>query len=240
MAFMKNRLGPAIYGVLLALHLAALITRNDWLAYATKALLMPALVFWLLQSTSQITNPIKIIALSALLFSWAGDLLLLFVVPLGDSLGANFFLAGLGAFLIAHLFYIYCLFQLRKKLRLALRPALLVPVLLYGAIVFYLLTPHLGGYRIPVLLYGIIISIMLFNALQFGLNPKPNRLIAAGAILFVLSDTFLAWNKFRTPFSGAGILIMFSYGVAQYFLCEGIINLMQEEESRKPSTRETA
>jgi uncharacterized membrane protein YhhN len=216
-AYMKDRSGPVLFGVLFALHLAALINHTAWLTYATKSLLMAALVFWLLRSTARSTDSLKLFALSALLFSWGGDVLLLFV-----PLDASFFMAGLCAFLIAHFFYLYCLWQIRKAQQIPFRPLLLLPVMLFGAAFCYLLWPHLGNFRIPVLIYGAILCLMLFSALQLGFSRKNNRLIAGGAALFVLSDSFLAWNKFHTPFSGADVLIMLSYGMAQYFLCAGI------------------
>ncbi len=220
---------------LLGLHLAAIINHIPWLGWATKPLLVPVLVFWLLQSTSGVTNPLKIHALSALLFSWAGDVLLIFV-----PISASFFLAGLTAFLIAQLFYLYCFLQLRKAQQLPFRFWLLIPVGIFCTAVLYLLTPWLGALKIPVMVYGTIISLMLFAALQLGFSPRRNRLIAGGAALFVFSDIMLAWNKFRAPVSGADVLIMLSYGIAQYYLCRGIIgNLNDLEVRNKPLNKTT-
>lgn len=220
---------------LLGLHLAAIITHTEWLSHATKPLLVPALIFWLLQSSSRVTNPLKIHALSALLFSWGGDVLLIFV-----PISASFFLAGLSAFLIAHLFYLFCFLKLRKQLQLPLRLLLLIPVGLFCAAVLWLLTPWLGDLKIPVMVYGTAISLMLFAALQLGFSPTSNRLIAGGAGLFVFSDILLAWNKFRAPVSGAEVLIMLSYGIAQYYLCRGIIGILNEQEiPNKPLNKTT-
>lgn len=222
---MKKRLGPGIFGVLLALHLAAQINQIPWLLYASKALLVPALIFWLLHSTARNTDTIKLFALSALLFSWGGDVLLIFV-----RLNESFFLAGLCAFLIAQVFYLYTFRRIALGQRLPVRLLLLVPVTLFWTLLYYFLFPSLGDYRLPVFIYGTVITMMLFFALQLGFSPKYNRLIAGGAALFILSDMFLAWNKFRNPFTGADSLIMLSYGIAQYFICGGIIGFLHEQE----------
>ena len=49
----------------------------------------------------------------------------------------------------------------------------------------------------------------------------------AGALLFVISDSVLAINKFYHPFEIAGIIIMLTYGLAQFFIAEGAIQYIQ-------------
>ena len=44
-----------------------------------------------------------------------------------------------------------------------------------------------------------------------------------GALLFVISDSVLAVNKFYYSFEWAGVVIMLTYGLAQLFICEGAI-----------------
>ena len=47
----------------------------------------------------------------------------------------------------------------------------------------------------------------------------PQTLFAAcGAILFLISDALLAWNRFRMKFKSAQFLIMGTYYVAQWVL----------------------
>ena len=45
----------------------------------------------------------------------------------------------------------------------------------------------------------------------------------AGAMLFIISDSLLAINKFYYPFQMAGIFVMVTYGLAQYFITYGAI-----------------
>ena len=46
-----------------------------------------------------------------------------------------------------------------------------------------------------------------------------------GALLFVISDSVLAINKFYQSFELAGIVIMLTYGFAQLFIIEGAISI---------------
>jgi uncharacterized membrane protein YhhN len=48
-------------------------------------------------------------------------------------------------------------------------------------------------------------------------------LFVAGALLFVCSDSLLAINKFGQPFRFAGLLIMFTYCLAQFLIVWGVV-----------------
>ena len=51
--------------------------------------------------------------------------------------------------------------------------------------------------------------------------------MVAGALLFVLSDSILAINKFYMPFDLAGTFIMLTYGFAQYLIVQGAVKYIQ-------------
>jgi uncharacterized membrane protein YhhN len=53
-------------------------------------------------------------------------------------------------------------------------------------------------------------------------NNISYKLVAIGAILFVISDSLLALNKFYVPFYFADISIIFTYGLAQLFIVLGL------------------
>lgn len=161
----------------------------------------------------------------ALIFSWLGDVLLLFVEQ-----NQLYFLLGLGAFFMAHVFYIV-LFRCIISSDFNAKPTnivlLLIAVLLYDFVLTSVLWVHLGDLKYPVLLYSIVLSGMLFTALIASkqLNNPSKILLIIGAILFVISDSLLAINKFYLPFQAASIMIMISYIAAQYFIVSAIINI---------------
>jgi uncharacterized membrane protein YhhN len=54
-------------------------------------------------------------------------------------------------------------------------------------------------------------------------NSKSFLLIFIGAVLFMVSDSVLAINKFHNAFSAAGALIMLTYCLAQFLIVEGAL-----------------
>jgi uncharacterized membrane protein YhhN len=79
--------------------------------------------------------------------------------------------------------------------------------------------------KLPVRVYGVVISFMLMLAMHmlFINEKKPGRWMFTGALLFVISDSVLAVNKFYQPFALAPVLIMITYGLAQLFITQGAI-----------------
>ena len=100
---------------------------------------------------------------------------------------------------------------------------MLLAVLVYVIELLYILWPYLGGMKLPVVVYACVIGTMLAFALwQFGkLEKKTSLLFIGGAVFFVISDSLLAISKFKVHFPLSGILIMFTYCLAQYLLARG-------------------
>jgi uncharacterized membrane protein YhhN len=90
-----------------------------------------------------------------------------------------------------------------------------------------LLLPTLGNLKIPVFVYAIILSTMLLFAFKGYLKwSKPaGSYILLGAIIFVCSDSILAFNKFYKPILFSSFLIMATYLLAQYLIVVGILKL---------------
>lgn len=154
----------------------------------------------------------------ALLFSLAGDILLMF-----DDQNPMFFLFGLIAFLIAHIMYIIVFLKHRNKSK---QPFLFITILLIYAVgLFYLLKSGLGAMLLPVVFYMIVILTMATTAfLRKGNVPFQNyNLVFLGAVLFLVSDSLLSLNMFYKPIPFANILIMLTYGFAQFFIVLGIL-----------------
>jgi uncharacterized membrane protein YhhN len=161
----------------------------------------------------------------AIIFSCAGDTLLMF-----QGKDGSFFIYGLGAFLVAHIFYILAYRQHQssdtsnelqglQKIRYAF------PILLSGTGLVVILYSRLGGMKIPVLIYAIVLTGMVLAALfRFGKTSASSfALVFGGAILFMISDSLIAINKFLEPLSMAGMWIMVTYIAAQYLIVTGLL-----------------
>ena len=75
---------------------------------------------------------------------------------------------------------------------------------------FLVLRSGLGKMMAPVLVYILVILIMCGLARERHLQLElPQTLFAAcGAIIFLISDALLAWNRFRMKFKSAQFLIL--------------------------------
>jgi len=138
---------------------------------------------------------------AGLAFSLAGDVLLEFPA---------LFVAGLGAFLCAHISYIMAF------LTDSTRPHLLraVPFLVWLGLAYARMRPGLGEMAIPVTVYVIAIGVMLWRAAAMGLAPGP-RPAVIGAVLFGLSDTLIGLDRFHAPISGVRYPIILLYWAGQ-------------------------
>jgi uncharacterized membrane protein YhhN len=215
---MKKFSGLILFIIVLVADCIGIWKNNEWLQYVSKPLIIPALVFHFLclaEPRNYFSGKWVVVGL---LFSWIGDVLLMFVAK-----NEIFFLLGLASFLIAHIFYIVFFHQLRVKEKVKPKPLLLVVVVIYYAGLISWLSPYLADMKIPVYIYGIVISFMFMLAMHmlYIKNKVAGQWMMVGALLFVASDSVLAFNKFYQPFEMAGIIIMVTYGLAQLFIVEG-------------------
>lgn len=215
---MKQKHWKFLFAITLAGDIAAIQLNNELLQFVCKPLIVPALVGYFATQTKAVAAGFRKWILRALLFSWAGDVLLMFVTT-----NEKFFLAGLASFLLAHIFYIIFFHKVRFKEKIKSQVWTLVVVVLYYVGLIYLLSPYLLHMKLPVRIYGIVISFMCMLAMHmlYINNKKAGLWMMMGALLFVISDSVLAINKFYQPFQTAGIIIMLTYGLAQLFIVKG-------------------
>jgi uncharacterized membrane protein YhhN len=148
----------------------------------------------------------QVLVVMGLLASVAGDVLLM--LP-GDR-----FTAGLTSFLGAHLAYLGAF---------AIAPAgaaawlMLAALVVIGGTVLRVLWPGLGRLRVPVSSYVVVILAMGWMATTrwLRLPSAATAAAAGGALLFVLSDTLLALDRFRGRFALARTWVLGTYYVAQ-------------------------
>jgi uncharacterized membrane protein YhhN len=217
---MKKEFWVIAFGIVLVANLAGVLLQNEPLQHISKPFIIPLLAGYFLSQTTRWITDLKKWVVAALFFSWAGDVLLLF-----QEHKPVYFLAGLSAFLMAHIFYIFFFHSIRVKESIKSRAWLLLVVVIYYAVLMNILSPHLGSMKLPVRIYGIFISFMFMLAMHmlFIRNKIAARWMMMGALLFVISDSVLAINKFYQSFEAAGIIIMLTYGLAQFFIIEGAI-----------------
>lgn len=214
-----------ISGAALAADLVFTALGMDALRPVSKPLIVLALGAYFLLGVKEVSSPGKGWVTAALVLSWLGDVLLLF-----EANSSVFFMLGLGSFLLAHMAYSIFFNRLRREGDLSIKPLFVAIVGVYYLALVVSLYPYLDGMRLPVLVYGLVISVMLVLALSLGpLKERIGLFIVFGATLFVLSDSVLAINKFMRPFTGAGVLVMLTYGMAQFFIVSGSILALQKE-----------
>lgn len=217
---MKKKYRIILFTLILAADLIAVQLHYKIAEYIFKPLIVIWLLAYFILETRSIKSKLKKWIMAALLLSWLGDVLLMLQ---GDN--SLFFLLGLSAFLVAHIFYILFFHFVRVKENVKSRWYLVLIAVVYYSLLIMLLSPWLGDMKLPVRIYGIVISFMFMLAMHmpFIKNKNAGWWMMAGALLFVVSDSVLAVNKFYEPFEIAGVIIMLTYGLAQLFITEGSI-----------------
>lgn len=227
---MRKNIFLPLFLLIVFTDLFAIYTGNQLIQYIVKPMILISLfVFFAFQVT--MVKPkgrelrISTFLMEGLVLSLVGDTLLMF------DADPMFFILGLSAFLLAHIFYILTFYTVLKTEKLKLDLRLFIPVSVYYALLVFLLFPVLGEMRIPVLVYGIVISIMFALALHMInlIYREAGKWMAIGAAMFVLSDSLLAFNKFYQAFPFAGIYIMISYAAAQYGIVKGVTAYLSEK-----------
>lgn len=146
----------------------------------------------------------RVLLITALLFSAAGDISLSFK-------GEKSFLLGIANFLVAHLVYII-LFAQHSSTRSGdwwVYP--LLAIFAIGMVV--VLFPKLGKMKIPVLVY---ISVIMVMGVYANMWKGPNeRILLIGAVVFMFSDAMIAIDRFVSPVGGSKYFVMSTYYVAQ-------------------------
>jgi len=137
---------------------------------------------------------------------------------LGDvflMLPGDRFVPGLAAFLMAHLCY---LVAFTAKVPFGVLPGALAPFATAVAPILILAWPKLQPQmRIPVVAYAFILGAMAGQALTLAVvDPMPPAFsAAAGAALFVLSDSALVVNRLVRAFRLSPLVVLAAYYAAQ-------------------------
>jgi len=128
---------------------------------------------------------------------------------LGDIflLNDDYFVYGLVAFLIGHLLFCYAFVSI-GGVKFYLTPLFILSTV---ALSFYLyLLPTLGSFAVPVAIYNSVIVLMAWQGINLLIWNKSwfTACIALAAVIFMISDSVIAIDKFIIPFSGSSAIIL--------------------------------
>jgi uncharacterized membrane protein YhhN len=212
---MKTTILSAVYFLLGLLYIVLENHSSFCTELAIKSLIVPVVIIIFIINLRKDMTRLSGIMLAGLFFSWAGDVVIDFS-----------FMAGLACFLTTHIIYLTAFFITPGENRIFHdRFYLLLPVIIYGTGLIWFLYADLNGMRFPVILYALVILTMLSAAINR--ENKVNRisfwLVLAGAVLFVISDSAIAVNKFSWPVKYSRLIIMLTYMAAQYLITTGFI-----------------
>ena len=149
----------------------------------------------------------------ALAFGSLGDVLL--------DWNASLFPAGLGAFLLGHVFYITLFWKNRPKRPLAWADVgILIGLGVFTTMMSLYLLPATGQLAPAVAFYMGALTGMVATSVTLQL---PGRWVVLGALLFLFSDTVLAVSKFKSPVPGRELLVWPTYYVGQLLIAVGYL-----------------
>ena len=203
------------------------ISRGSKWEWLTKPAAMVSLIVWVWVSAINAQD----------VFPWGG-LIWFFLGGIASTFGDIFlmlpkerFIAGLVSFALAHIAYVIGLNTSPPELNLAA----LVVIALVVLVAFRIFKRLQASLRAsgktslvgPVLFYTVVISGMLISALLTLTGRQwsagPSLLVSSGALLFFISDTLLAWNRFVTPIPGEKIIVRVTYHLGQIGIMVGAV-----------------
>lgn len=197
-----------------------------WIAKPLATLLIAAMAFrsadrWSATDTPSAHRPYARAILLGMAFSCIGDIALM--------LPFDAFVPGLIAFLLAHVCYIVAFREgFRAGRWLVLSAALLA---VFAGINLAGLWPLLpNDLRVPVVVYVVVLALMATLALARAWTnnsaipsaPTSARWAAIGAVLFVISDSVLAWDRFGGGLPAATLCVLSTYYAAQYCIARSV------------------
>jgi len=198
------------FGVSAAVTVAAHARGHRALVYVFKPLSTALLLLLVAAGPSCFASPYAAAILAGLFFSLLGDVFLM--------LPSDRFRSGLGSFLLAHACYVFAFLQ-DSPLAVPVTPFVLC-FALGGSVAPALWAGVPTRLRPPVAVYAALLLVMASQATSRAahLQTAPAVCASLGAGLFVLSDSLLAWDRFRKHFPAAQALIHGTYFPAQWLI----------------------
>jgi uncharacterized membrane protein YhhN len=154
-------------------------------------------------------NFYQIMILVGLIFSTIGDIFLI-----KDK---QFFVQGLVAFLVGHICFIVAFYTNPNWLSL-------IFYLVYVAFFLSLLWRDLGSLKIAVIVYSFALAAMSWFALSKTIEHHNHHTFHAflGSLMFIISDSLLAYNKFKSPIPLSQVWVLATYFLAQWLIAMSV------------------
>ena len=209
-----------VYCVLALVDLGLIASGHEALRWYTKPFLMPVLAVGVVVAARWRLDRARAALVLGLISSATGDTALL-------RPGEAPFVLGTLWFAMAHLCYIVAFVNAgRGRGAVRRRPWLAIPYAAAWLGGTALLWPHLGALRIVIVPYSALLTAMAVFALDLsGRVVRRDALLgAAGAVVFMLSDSTLAFERFDPSLAPphAPVLMMLTYVVAQALIVTGL------------------
>ena len=215
-------------------HLLQCFLENKKYADVTKAMLMPFLLLFFIFYNIENSLPksfASALVITALCFSALGDVSLIF-----DS-KKIFFIFGMLFFAVTQISYIIFAVLHILKYSFPFIQALIAGGIFVIALtaVFYHIGKFLGDLKWAVLFYGIFICTMslLFVISAFSAPAMHTVLPAVGSLIFVVSDTMVAYQQFAAKIKKGRFYVMFTYITAQMLIVLGISGILSSDSILK-------
>ncbi|MBN2736211.1 MAG: lysoplasmalogenase [Spirochaetales bacterium] len=216
-----------ITGLLSAfIHLALFfIPQSTWLIVTiTKVIPCLFLSIWVF-SQSRYKLLVQLVAF-ALFFNTIGDFLL-------ELPGDFYFILGIVANLIGHIFYIISFTLEHPELKIKRY----IPALIYFVLIMFFFIPVTNGaMRIAIIVYAFIIVTMAWRSgaaiRAEGPERKDEQLRFIGALFFIICDTFIAINVFISYSFVFQLIIMVSYWIGQVLIARSTLRLHVKNEKK--------
>ena len=182
-----------------------------------KFCLMPLLLIYYVAACLKAGRSPSALIMLALAFGFGGDFLL--------EMGAKWFPVGTLSFLLGHIFYVIAfLIPVRWSAVSPIVWVLLAVYIAYGAFMLTNLfkTPAAYELRHVLIVYlAALVSLSVSALLRSTyVNSKSFVIVYIGSLLFLLSDTILAFSQFQEK-SRHGVMI--TYTAAQFLLIFGLL-----------------
>jgi len=179
-----------------------------WLHLVFKPLTMVLITALALTRVLAAGGAYGVFILAGLFAGLAGDVLLM--------LSGALLRPGMAAFAVGNTLYLFAFAS--GPIRFS--TAVLAAVLVFGAVMFFHLSPGLGAMRWPVVAYMAVLLAMVWLAAcrRLALTGGKSLLALIGACLFLFSDSMNAVKRFKKPFRLAEVLILPPYFAAQLLL----------------------